>query len=190
MHDSDLTRKSDPKYDDDLVNKRYVDHTIKNKILNKYSDSKVDTYNCDYINPNIISITYGRYTFSSSQWHLNKITHSTLEKKVGNKLTYSDDAITIGEGVSAVKINALVSTGGSSRTGDYSLEIHKISNGVDTNIAYSYENGSHYYFPNSIPDILIDVSPGDVIYIATVYSFSGSFNVEVLSGHLTIEVVQ
>ena len=38
MHDSDLTRKSDPKYDDDLVNKRYVDNTI--NTINKETTNK------------------------------------------------------------------------------------------------------------------------------------------------------
>ena len=157
---------------------------------NTYNSSQVNTYSCDYINRNIITIDYDRYTFNTSQWTSNKITHSVLEKKVGNKLTYSNDSIIIGDGVSAVKVNALINSGGASRTGDYAMEIRKISNGVDTWVASSYESGTHYYFPSSIPDKLIDVSPGDVLYITTVYSFGGSFAIEVLSGHLTVEVVQ
>ena len=32
MNDTTMTRKSDPKYDDDLVNKRYVDKVLLNTI--------------------------------------------------------------------------------------------------------------------------------------------------------------
>lgn len=41
MHDSDLTRKSDPKYDDDLVNKRYVDNKVK---IMKYTRSDISKW--------------------------------------------------------------------------------------------------------------------------------------------------
>ena len=41
MHDSDLTRKSDPKYDDDLVNKRYVDKMI---AIKKYTRGDIEKW--------------------------------------------------------------------------------------------------------------------------------------------------
>lgn len=41
MHDSDMTRKSDPKYDDDLVNKRYLDKMI---AIKKYTRGDIEKW--------------------------------------------------------------------------------------------------------------------------------------------------
>lgn len=53
MNDTSMTRKSDPKYDDDLVNKRYVDKSI--KMLIDITHPVGETYGSANINfnPNI-----------------------------------------------------------------------------------------------------------------------------------------
>ena len=59
MNDTSMTRKTDPKYDDDLVNKRYVDNKIKN-IPNEILDEK---------NANLLTIANG--TRSGNGLYLN-----------------------------------------------------------------------------------------------------------------------
>lgn len=72
MHDSDLTRKSDPKYDDDLVNKRYVDNEIK-KVEEHHVVESGSNANGYWIKFSDGTMIQGKYlnsqTFSFLSWY-------------------------------------------------------------------------------------------------------------------------
>lgn len=174
MNDTSMTRKTDPKYDDDLVNKRYVDKEIdaridsalKKKILNEPSTSNSDTYCCDYLNKDSLLLSKVSTQEPMSWTSRNVWTtyfFTTLQEQKGTRITHETDHALIGEGVFRVRaFSNLVFTGLSS--GNWlMMRIARERNGTKESIVSSITNGGSWSKINV--DATFDVQEGDKIYV-------------------------
>ena len=159
------------------------------EIVYKDGNDNIKTLD-EHLNKNIMTITYTPHNFTSTaQWKDFKVEQGSITSSIGNKLTFENNEVQIGEGISHVLVSGTVNHGGAFRLSDYVLKIIRKRNETTEEMGRSYENGEHYYFSNNISPILIEVNKGDSIYLAVSYSMSGSNTVEILESFMTVESI-
>lgn len=124
---------------------------------------------------------------STQQYDVKKI---TLDASVvaGNRLTFQNGEIVIGEGVSKVLISGTIGSTGSDTS--YGMEIHK--NNVYQARAYNSFVGSSSYTTISVSPKMIEVAQGDIITLKIYINSTGI--TRTIRGnnetHLTVEVIE
>lgn len=105
--------------------------------------------------------------------------------QIGNKFTVSNNSIKIGSGVSKILVSAHCSAiSFLTVAGDKQLLIYKNEN----NVGDAYIGGGSNWEVADISPFLLEVQQNDLISLRLISGQAGS--VEILPGHLTIEVVE
>ena len=172
-----------------------VAEKITNNVRNTKTTSDTETYSCNYINslkPSVITVGLTNdTTFTTS----NLIV--PLDKIVGiagSKFELIDNKIKIGEGVTKIKVSGSL-TEQSTITGLFGCYITKNGPNLDSaiNVGYSYLPTTDEMYKISMPPVIVNVNPGDLISltaytpidnaIVTIKGYSG------IATNITIEEV-
>lgn len=152
------------------------------KVLNAKSNSKENTYSCDYLNQNYITAGLSS-DFSSSTRGAQKL---NLVKFIsnGSKFTIENGGVKIGAGISRIKVSAqgMVTDGGSGAT-QILLQLYKNDQLFVNNGIYAHQD----WLSVTLPPLVLDVEEGDIIYLyvgcdnspQTIYSRYNSTNLYV-----------
>lgn len=153
---------------------------------NVYSSVAIDNKIQALKSKNIIVVGYSRHTQSLTSWTNTLITDASVKTQIGNKLTFSNNKVIIGEGVSHIRISAK-SSFKKTVTGDCSINVKK--NDESITILDTYENvPSNSWHNTAISPSIIEVSQGDEISLNITLGNSG--DVEFLAAsYITIEEV-
>lgn len=153
---------------------------------NVYSSVAIDNKIQALKSKNIIVVGYSRHTQSLTSWTNTLITDASVKTQIGNKLTFSNNKVIIGEGVSHIRISAK-SSFKKTVTGDCSINVKK--NDESITILDTYENvPSNSWHNTAISPSIIEVSQGDEISLNITLGNTG--DVEFLAAsYITIEEV-
>ena len=153
---------------------------------NVYSSVAIDNKIQALKSKNIIVVGYSRHTQSLTSWTNTLITDASVKPQIGNKLTFSNNKVIIGEGVTHIRISAK-SSFKKTVTGDCSINVKK--NDESITILDTYENvPSNSWHNTAISPSIIEVSQGDEISLNITLGNSG--DVEFLAAsYITIEEV-
>lgn len=153
---------------------------------NVYSSVAIDNKIQALKSKNIIVVGYSRHTQSLTSWTNTLITDASVKTQIGNKLTFSNNKVIIGQGVSHIRISAK-SSFKKTVTGDCSINVKK--NDESITILDTYENvPSNSWHNTAISPSIIEVSQGDEISLNITLGNSG--DVEFLAAsYITIEEV-
>ena len=137
------------------------------KIKNEKTQSDTDTYSCNYLNKNILTIVMNA-NFTSTAGEYVEISNWVEENKIGTKLNVSNGKIKIGKDVSYIKI-----TGQFGADSDSNERYYFWTKKNGTNVGtWVVEDVSSSY--REIPfNQFIPVAENDVISVA-VYTNNGS----------------
>ena len=137
------------------------------KIKNEKTQSDTDTYSCNYLNKNILTIVMNA-NFTSTAGEYVEISNWVEENKIGTKLNVSNGKIKIGKDVSYIKI-----TGQFGAVSDSNERYYFWTKKNGTNVGtWVVEDVSSSY--REIPfNQFIPVAENDVISVA-VYTNNGS----------------
>lgn len=126
---------------------------------------------------------------TGNQWA--KIQLNQIVSQIGNKLTVSDDnGIKIGKNVSKIKINAAAWL---ASKGYRWVMVRKNDTGIITAILPEGEDNTGMWGTVTLPNVLVDVSENDIIYLYAFLSQDGQCsagNYAPTSTYLTVEVVE
>lgn len=149
---------------------------------NVYSSVAVD----NKLSKSAIVLGYSRHTQSVTSWTDTLITDASVKTQIGNKLTFSNNKVVIGEGVSHIRISAK-SSFKKTVSGDCSINVKK--NGESIEILDTYESiPANNWYNTAIAPSIIEVSQGDEISLHITLGSSG--DVEFLAAsYMTIEEV-
>ena len=149
---------------------------------NVYSASAMDKK----LSKSAIVVGYSRHTQSVTSWTNTLITDASVKTQIGNKLTFSNNKVVIGEGVSHIRISAK-SSFKKTVSGDCSINVKK--NGELIEILDTYESiPANNWYNTAIAPSIIEVSQGDEISLHITLGNSG--DIEFLaSSYMTIEEV-
>lgn len=133
-----------------------------------------------------IVLGYSRHTQSITSWADTLITNASVKTQIGNKLTFSNNKVVIGEGVSHIRISAK-SSFKNTVSGDCSINVKK--NGESIEILGTYESiPANNWYNTAIATSIIEVSQGDEISLHITLGNSG--DIEFLAySYMTIEEV-
>lgn len=149
---------------------------------NVYSAKAID----NKLSKSAIVLGYSRHTQSVTSWTDTLITDASVKTQIGNKLTFSNNKVVIGEGVSHIRISAK-SSFKKTVSGDCSINVKK--NGESIEILDTYESiPANNWYNTAIAPSIIEVSQGDEISLHITLGSSG--DVEFLAAsYMTIEEV-
>lgn len=123
----------------------------------------------------------------STAWTYTKLVCDTLQLKLGNKLTFENGAIKIGEGVKCVKISANAMTNGIT---NYQI-VNIALNGTYKSTGYYRATNAGYFGTIGLTPVVIEVTKGDEISLTYGAGATGSL---VIAGgtttYLTVEVIE
>ena len=134
-----------------------------------------------------IGLTDNKTFTISKAWAYTKLVCDTLQLKLGNKLTFENGAIKIGEGVKYVKISANAMTNG---IANYQI-VNIALNGTYKATGYYRSTNASYYGTIGLSPVVIEVAAGDEISLTYGAGATGSL---VIAGgtttYLTVEVIE
>lgn len=107
----------------------------------------------------------------------------------GKKLTYSSNAVKIGNGVSKVLVSASIGMWNSPTAGEFGLQIYRNDQRVGMGFG-NHANGEIWGM--SVPPVLVDVVEGDLIKLMVSSSATGTHNflTDDKAVNLTVQVVE
>lgn len=159
-------------------------------VLNNKSDSKKDTYSCNYLNKNILTATLSTYQATSQAF--NKV---NLDSKVsvGDKLTLINNGIKIGAGITKVKVSAGVGLAWNSPiSSDFHIYITK-NGAIDGNVIIKV-NGSKSTDNTAtsviLSEQLIEVQENDILYLCLYATVGSNIYGPSRATYMTVEVVE
>lgn len=118
-------------------------------------------------------IALGSNTTVSAINTYTKVPLSNSIVSSGSRMTFSDNSIRIGKGISLVKVSGQVLLKCGSTNGNRHVRLQKVSGSTTTSHAWSCVYGNATYnVPYTLPDVLIPVKEGD--YLRLVYYTSDS----------------
>lgn len=133
--------------------------------------------------------------YKSSRFSLNLPTQYTAvalpltEYTVcGDKLTYSNNSVKIGKGVSKVLASASMGMWNSPSAGEVGLQIYR----NDKRVGMAFGNHGGGIWGMSIPPVLVDVTEGDLLKLMISSSGTGTHNflTDDKAVNLTVQVVE
>lgn len=179
--------------DEDGLNKVNILEVI-GTLANLTTDDKISLVNAineinEKTSVNIMTIGLeANKTFTiSTAWAYTKLVCDALQLKLGNKLTFENGAIKIGEGVKYVKISANAMTNG---IANYQI-VNIALNGTYKATGYYRATNASYYGTIGLSPVVIEVAEGDEISLTYGAGATGSL---VIAGgtttYLTVEVIE
>lgn len=142
---------------------------------------------CTRTNIMTIGLAANKTFTVSTAWAYTKLVCDTLQLKLGNKLTFENGAIKIGEGVKYVKISANAMTNG---VANYQI-VNIALNGTYVSTGYYRATNASYYGTIGLTPVVIEVAEGDEISLTYGTGATGSL---VIAGgtctYLTVEVIE
>ena len=133
-----------------------------------------------------MTIRPARHTMTFSQsWVGTKISNMSIFNQTGNKLSFEQNSIKIGKGVSKIAVSGAISWSCTAQT-DRVLTIHK---NEDEQFNYYNQMETGNYQGMGIPYFILSVTEGDLISLRAVVGAAGCSS-EILSGYLSVHVVE
>lgn len=131
----------------------------------------------------VMTIALGSNTIVGATNVYTKVPLSTSVSSSSNRLTFTDNSIRIGEGISFVKVSAQVLLKCGSTNGNRHMRVQKISGSTTTSHAWACVYGNATYnVAYTLPSILVPVKEGD--YLRLVYYTSDAAD-SIASGSAT-----
>ena len=163
MNDTSMTRKSDPKYDEDLVNKRYVDKEI-NASENKFQNEILDCYNYtnEMVNKSACTVYSQNQYHTGGRWAVIrfKITNSYFLGDGFELTTYNSVLVKKDMRGVVISANMSLASGSYSYSGD--LYVYQFRNGTIINTAQVRGVPGSGYLMIALPSYLfMDVRKDD-----------------------------
>lgn len=166
----------------DIVNKKYVDDAVANSA--NYVIQLLDRENNYMVVRGTDNTTYNM----SSAWTYLHINMNTVDQFNGNLLTFSNNHIVIGAGVTRIRVSGLIGLWGMPNT---SIEIHPRKNDSSFKTIYYTKASAAGTEAVPIPPIILDVNEGDTIDVSFTSGYTGSYKLLTRSdvSYLLVEVV-
>lgn len=166
-------------------------------IIDGNSQSITDAYSANFVNTlldrgnNYITVRgNGDTTYNySTAWNYQHIDINTVDKSNGDLLTFNNNHIVIGAGVSRIRISGLIGLWGCPNT---AIEIHPRKNDNSIKTIYYTKATASGTENVPIPPIILDVSEGDKIDVAFTAGYTGSYTLLTRANvsYLTVEAIQ
>lgn len=142
--------------------------------------------NCSCLNIMTISLSENVTNKISTAWSYSKLMCNKVQTNLGNKLTFENGAVKIGEGVKHVKV--------SSNTMFNGIATHLITNithnGSNVSAGYYRATGTAHFGIVALTPIILEVAEGDTIYLT--YGAGATGDLTIAGGnctYLTVEVL-
>lgn len=131
--------------------------------------------------------------YISTSSSTTKIPLTKTMNSVGDKLTYYDNGIKIGSGISKVKVSAnIMEITNSACLCGGTIAKNGITLADSVSVGFQYIPTSGQLFNSAFPSVVIDVEENDILYLTAYSQDSNSKTIVAYSGratYLTVEVV-
>ena len=166
-------------------------------IIDGSSQSITDAYSANFVNTlldrgnNYMTVRgTGDTTYNySTAWNYQHIDINTVDNYNGNLLTFSNNHIVVGAGVSRIRISGLIGLWEMPNT---AIEIHPRKNDASIKTIYYTKATTSGTENVPIPPIILNVSEGDKIDVAFTAGYTGSYTLLTRANvsYLTVEAIQ